>query len=181
MKLNNGVVMSFGKFCGIIYGGPFREFDTTERRLVGIKMAKEINHPFDFSVPTEDFSVPDPKVLEQGLIYAFDSIASGKDVYVGCMGGIGRTGLFMAIATKCLWDWYESKGPLLEVSKQGPIKYVRLNYHPHAVETSKQREFVESFDTARVVQYISELVGEPQKKAQEPLTFWQWLSKLFGG
>src|SRR3546814_6948484 len=57
-----------------------------------------------FSVPTRDFSVPDKAELRDGLFDTFEMMVSGhaEDMYVGCMGGTGRTGLFMAAFAKML-------------------------------------------------------------------------------
>ena len=115
-----------------IYGGPYRKKPAHMR---GVKMAAEIKADCDISVPTQDFSVPDPKQLEEGIRKALVMVSKGEPVYVGCMGGVGRTGLFLAVLLKA-------------VGEKQPIKKVRDYYNPHAVETKEQVKFVEDFDVS---------------------------------
>jgi hypothetical protein len=108
---------------------------------VGVKMAQEIkfrprvpgiDYPVEISIPTEDYKTPDPKQLKAGLKQAVKQILNGRPVYVGCMGGRGRTGLFMAVLAKAF-------------GVANPVEYVRANYYHHAVETKPQYQFVTDF------------------------------------
>jgi protein tyrosine phosphatase len=101
--------------------------------MFGVKMAKEIKADCDVAVPTEDFSVPEAQDLIEGLRAALVPLSKGKAVYVGCMGGKGRTGLFLAALAKLLGE-------------KDPVTFVRMYYYLHAVETSEQKEFVDSLD-----------------------------------
>lgn len=84
----------------------------------------------DMYVPVRDFSVPSsPSLFEDAFEELFQD---GRTVYVGCWGGIGRTGLFMA----CLLKYLGHADPLGEV---------REKHHPHAVETEGQLDFLEKF------------------------------------
>ena len=47
-----------------------------------------------------DFQVPDRLKLYRGLNKALDLMLAGEPLYVGCMGGKGRTGLFLAVLVK---------------------------------------------------------------------------------
>jgi protein-tyrosine phosphatase len=58
---------------------------------------------------------------------------TGKDVYIGCQGGWGRTGLFLALLAKTC-------------GVENPIMYVRQNYARTAVETPAQEKYVRDFD-----------------------------------
>lgn len=137
-------------FRARVFGGPFVNFDVEERRLVGVKMAAEIDHPHNISIPTQDFSVPEPDIMLEGMIKAIRAMREGNDLYVGCMGGVGRTGLFMAILVKaCLVNAGEYGDPI------APILHVRSYYNPHAVETVGQREYVQNFDVTPLLRYIS--------------------------
>lgn len=128
-----------GKYFEVT-GGPYKEADLM--RFVGVKMAKEINLAADVNVPTVDFSVPKVADLTKGIREAVGYIVNGYPVYVGCMGGKGRTGLFMAILAKA-WG--------IDL----PVKYVRANYYSHAVETEGQYEFVKNYKVPRdVVQMV---------------------------
>jgi hypothetical protein len=78
---------------GRIYGGPYvRKPDDID----GVKMAVEINKPCVIDIPTADFSVPELQVFEDGLLGGLKLLHDKSELYAGCMGGIGRTGLFMA-------------------------------------------------------------------------------------
>jgi protein-tyrosine phosphatase len=118
-------------------GGPSHEArDYPEMEFV--KMAKEINLPCSINIPTRDFSVPDPVDLSRGLREAVDFILAGKPVYVGCMAGRGRTGLFLAVLARAF-------------GVENPVEYVRANYYPHAVETADQYKFVMEFKIQDVI------------------------------
>lgn len=109
-----------------IWGGPYV---SRPDGMVGIKMAREINLPCTVDVPTEDFSVPPVGALMRGVAKALVEVEMGETLYVGCMGGTGRTGLFMAALAKY-------------TGEKDPIKYVRKHYKAHAVETSLQEEYI---------------------------------------
>jgi protein-tyrosine phosphatase len=96
-------------------------------------MAQEINRPFDVSVPTRDFSIPHLKDMNEGVKKVLKPLALGEPIYVGCMGGIGRTGLFLACLAKTLGE-------------ENPVRFVRKNYVSHAIETKDQEYFVQYFD-----------------------------------
>ena len=115
----------FGRYH-TVFGGPFFERPTT---MVGVKLAREINRPYDLSVPIKDFSVPNKVDLDEGLELAVSYILDGDPVYSGCFGGKGRTGLFLAILAKAF-------------GIENPVEYVRENYSRHAVETQEQYDFV---------------------------------------
>ena len=83
-------------------------------------------------IPTVDFQTPDRQTLYRGLSKAIDLILAGEPVYVGCMGGKGRTGLFLAVLAKAF-------------GVKKPVEYVREHYYAHAVETAEQYDFVKQF------------------------------------
>lgn len=133
----------------VVTGGPFREVPA---EMFGVKMAAEISHPNDVDIPTKDFDVPSQVLLRDGLIKAVEAMVQGKPVYVGCMAGKGRTGLFLAVLAKA-------------AGMKHPVEYVRENYYAHAVETTKQYEFVTKFE-------IPHEVTKMLKKAR----FWSWFT-----
>lgn len=114
----------------LIYGGPYAR---KPRGMFGIRMAKEINLPAAAVVECKDFGTPDPVQTIAALNKCLDLMIEGHPVYVGCMGGIGRTGTFLALLAK-LWQ-----------VKGDPIHYVRCNYLVTAVETRDQANFVRAF------------------------------------
>jgi len=153
MELKKGIPVRFGLISGVVFGGPFRNYVPGTRRLVGVKMAQEIEHPHDFKVDTRDFSVPSQAAMQAGIMFAISNLYKGYDVYAGCMGGIGRTGLFMACMAKVQHDYFASVGeaPPRPVP---PVAYVRAHYIPHAVETDEQQDFVADFDTGPAVRAL---------------------------
>jgi len=124
----------FGKHF-TVFGGPYVEKPSS---MVGVRMAVEIRRPADIVIPTEDFSVPSTHDLNIGLIAAVKNIVAGEPVYVGCMGGRGRTGLFLAVLAKAF-------------GIENPVEYIRENYYSHAVETNQQYQFVENYVVPPVV------------------------------
>lgn len=125
MKGKMQLPMFWGSYF-TVYGGRYVD---RPAQMKGVKMAVEINRPNDVSVPVKDFSVPSMEEMLEGLEDTVDLVLSGKPVYVGCMGGIGRTGLMLAALAKA-WGINE------------PVAYVRAQYFSHAVETPQQMDFI---------------------------------------
>lgn len=115
-----------------VYGGPYRD---RPNAVPGVKMAEEIEAPFAVSIPTRDFSVPPIGTMMIGLCKALWVLRRNSEIYVGCMGGVGRTGLFMALL-------YRAVGNL---DGEEAVTRVRHNYNVHAVETDQQKEYVKTF------------------------------------
>lgn len=122
--------VKFGSFSGKIWGGPYRNRPTD---YFGVKMAGEVQSPCDVDIPTKDFSTPDPFRLKVGLLSVMLALFDGREVYVGCMGGSGRTGLFMAALAKVC-------------NVPDPVAYVRRTYKASAVETREQAAYIEKLD-----------------------------------
>jgi protein-tyrosine phosphatase len=112
--------------------------------MVGVKLAREINRPHEVSIPIKDFSVPETAALDAGLTIAVARILAGDPIYAGCMGGRGRTGLFLAVLAKAF-------------GIQAPVEYVREHYSVHAVETAEQYAFVLTYvvpaDVVRAIKF----------------------------
>lgn len=144
--------------------GPYRErFPGT----YGVKLAEnhQVPNACDYHFPIQDFGVPkaaDFQVLLAKLILLADD---GHVVYVGCMGGIGRTGMVLAGLARVL-------------RKQGgdaAIAWTRRNYLGHAVETRAQEQLVRDFDVAAVRRAVRE--GKPAVAAS---CISRYISNLFG-
>lgn len=182
MELNKSINVTLGTLSTTVYGGRFRDFDTSERRLVGIKMAVEIDHDHHISIPTADYSVPTQKAMQHGIALALYAIEQGNDLYVGCMGGIGRTGLFMGCMLKLVNDYYQRE--------TDPVLMVRKGYKAHAIETPEQMYFVRNFDTTELLVLVKKLQTTKIIYVEQPvpvpvvihvyMTPWQWLLTKLG-
>lgn len=131
MKMLKSLKLPFGFSSRVVYGGPYYEKPDW---MFGVKMASEIENPSDLFIPTKDFGTPNRKDLIWTIPIIIEHIARGEDVYVGCMGGLGRTGTLLALLAKTMG--------VVE-----PIWYVRENYDQRAIETRDQEEFIDFFDT----------------------------------
>jgi protein-tyrosine phosphatase family protein len=91
--------------------------------------------PWEFRwVAWPDFGLPaDPGALRVALGEAWER-ADRERVEVGCTGGRGRTGTGLA----CI-------AVLDGVPAERAVEYVRRHYHPDAVETAGQCQFVAEF------------------------------------
>ena len=110
-------------------GGPDPEFGLY---VVGSEMH---GVPWEFRwVAWPDYGLPaDPAAMRSALVEAWER-ADRERVEVGCIGGRGRTGTALA----CI-------AVLDGVSADQAVEYVRRHYHPDAVETEEQRQFVAAF------------------------------------
>jgi hypothetical protein len=133
-----------GGFRTLVFtGGPFDAIRNTDCDF-GVCVRAE-NVPatgVDVHLPIPDFSVP----ASQGETWvavrqAFEAALEGKKVYVGCLGGWGRTGLFLALLAKA-------------AGVEDPVAFVRANYTSRAVETKAQQRFVDNFDTAALTSHV---------------------------
>lgn len=119
-----------------VAAGPYRE------RLEGtyvFKLAPEIDAPFDDQLVIPDFGVPKMDAFENALTRITKRMLLGDMVYIGCMGGIGRTGMMLAGLYR-----------VLDGRELDAVSWVRANYLGHAVETQAQRNLVNQFDVMRV-------------------------------
>jgi len=119
----------FGLVKRVIVGGPYV---AKPDDYFGIKMAIEIDRPCDVDIPTKDFSVPKYEDLDNGVRASLIPIAKNKPVFVGCFGGLGRTGLLMGALAKAL-------------NIPEPVLYVRANFKSHAIETDQQVKFIGNY------------------------------------
>lgn len=151
MKVGNGnIPLRIGNLIDTkVHGGPYRElpFD-----MFGVKMAVEIKEPCNVDIPTQDFNVPEVSDLRAGVVKALMAMMNNEVVYAGCMGGIGRTGLFLAALAKVQIEYRKSK----HRAGRGddPVLYVRNHFIPHAVETEQQKQFIADFDVSDIVAWL---------------------------
>jgi len=121
-----------------LMAGPFRE---RVEGAYGMLLASELHElDHDFLLVCRDFGVPEMRDYESAISAIALETAVGNLVYIGCMGGIGRTGTVMAGLVRVLTD----------CNGEEAVTWVRANYLGHAVETKAQRELVASFNADRV-------------------------------
>ena len=142
------IKLQLGMLHTAVYGGPY---SARPKNKVGVKLAAELGLPCNVNVPIEDFSTPDPAVMLRGMMATMMLLATGSLVYVGCAGGIGRTGLFMASLVKAMG---EINGEDID-----PVAYVRSHYYSGAVETEGQKEFIRSLDVTPLVEWWKQTEG----------------------
>ncbi len=138
-----------------VFGGPFDHRPRSEKQFNVCVRAERVP-PTDIHahLPIVDFEVPNPsqrQLVEDTLFKALKAAIDGKQVYVGCMGGVGRTGLFMALLAKA-------------ADVKNPVSFVRASYDSHAVETKDQKAYVEAFDV---------------RPLQRRLFWYAWQSRAF--
>ncbi len=148
-----------------VLSGPYRDKPDEVR---GVKLAKELDLPCDVDLPIRDYCIPSVSSMVRGLREAFEILGEDQIIYVGCFGGIGRTGMFLALMVRFmalhrtlkpapktgfrLWwaklTWgreFEDITPEDQLMRMQPVNYVRANVNPHAVETTEQELFVTGF------------------------------------
>lgn len=156
--LRHVFVLVGGHVVGLL-GGPYYDRDQADdkpwkglvpRKPIWVKMAVEIEEPCDYSVPTRDFDTPNTETLRRVLFHVLlQAIDEHRVIGVGCMGGVGRTGLFIAAVAKI-------------AGVDSPITWTRAHYREHAVETEDQRAFVtnlETQDIKRALKYATSYWG----------------------
>jgi len=143
-----------------IGAGPTRELP--DNRLL-IRCAAEIKVPpvvIAADVSVHDFKPFDDEVVLEALPGIMAALRGGMRLYVGCMGGTGRTGTMLAILA----------GQHPDVSGEDAIRYIRSVYKPGAIETPEQEAQVirlseRKFITAETRAWPSEDKKEPQRKS----------------
>ena len=124
---------------GRIYAGPWRK---RPRNYVGICLAREmvtVDNVPDYLVDWPDFGLPrGPRSdLDDVINMTLMHLRRGDNVYVGCAGGSGRTGTFLALLTKISGVTHD------------PVGYVRRHYKKTAVETAEQMRYVDEMEVRR--------------------------------
>ena len=128
------IVPMGAKRAVLVAAGPYSKFQDYR---VGVCLAPEViankGLVYDVIVEWPDFGIPDEYEVKQALVEVCLHLIKKHPVYVGCMGGIGRTGTFLSLLCKMGGEMF-------------PVDYVRNHYLPHAVETRQQISFICDFD-----------------------------------
>lgn len=115
-----------------LYCGSFRDHLPSVK---GIKLAPELNLAANYELPIVDFSIPDIGEVLLLIDWMDNNTNEDCELYLGCNGGYGRTGLIAA----CVLIAFE------ELSVPRAIDWVRDQVHPHCIETRQQEQFVQDF------------------------------------
>lgn len=121
------IPLASGK-TGYIFAGP------TRTRLEGyalVRLAAEIEVPIGivaYNLPVSDFKPLDPLALMDAIPNILNDLESGVRLYVGCMGGSGRTGTLLALLV--------AQHPSFDGT--AAISYIRQVYKASAIETKEQ-------------------------------------------
>jgi len=124
----------------VLHGGPYR---SKPHELLGVRL--EMSAPADDTMvvdfPIVDFGVPDYEDLVTAVHKAYERALGARELYIGCTGGFGRTGLFMT----CLMArvMFENGFPFPDA--KAAVTYLRALYVPNAVETADQMDMVERY------------------------------------
>lgn len=122
-----------------VIGGPYA---ACPKDFYGVCLVEREPAQYHVWLPIADFSVPKkPEDVEHAIKEVFHQLLLGREVYVGCMGGFGRTGLFLALLARA-------------AGQADPIGYVRKNYTPRAVETPEQEQYVMTFPVAGIQSWL---------------------------
>lgn len=148
-----------------VMAGPTRELPK-DRKL--IRCAEEIPVHEDriaFDVSTKDFRPFDADTLRSTLPAILRALEAGDRLYVGCMGGTGRTGTLLAILA--------AQHPAMSGAEA--IVYIRQVYKPGAVETAEQEGQVMAFASARAAEAVNASSPEPEGFPFNPWNPMDWL------
>lgn len=145
--------LRLGSIKADIVGGPYNQ---KPPYFYGIKMAEEIQRDCVISIPTRDYHVPDTGRLLAGLYAGISLAQQGVPLWVGCMGGIGRTGLYFAALAKVMARYQKLTKHKVTID---PIAYTRSQYLAHAVETDEQMRWVADLDVGAVAQWAVYISG----------------------
>jgi hypothetical protein len=145
--------LKLGTIQANLVGGPYRN---KPKDFYGIKMAEEINADCVISVPTRDFSVPDTGRLIAGLYCGISLAQQQVPIWVGCLGGVGRTGLYFAALAKVMARYQKLTKKKVTID---PVAYTREHYYSHAVEIAEQKKWVEDLNVDAVAEWAVHLSG----------------------
>lgn len=166
------IPLASGKI-GHIMAGPTREMPDGYQL---VRCAKEIPVPgarIAFDVGTEDFSTFNETKLADNVPGILHALEAGERLYVGCMGGVGRTGTLLALLV--------AQNPFF--TGQTAIAYIRQVYVSHAVETAEQERQVITLAGVMSVKVthppVPDTVFDETPEQVAPSGFLWWLKGLF--
>ncbi len=133
------IKLGMGEIVGGACGSPREGYDIYIGFDYGMKMQHQ-PFPWDqkadpiieFQYRITDMCAPkSPKEFKKMIEWCAEQLHDGKNIHVGCIGGHGRTGLFLAALVS-----------LHEDVTDDPIAYVRKHHCKKAVESDSQLKFL---------------------------------------
>jgi hypothetical protein len=133
------IKLGMGEIVGAACGSPREGYDIYIGFDYGMKMQHQ-PFPWDqkddpiieFQYRITDMCAPkSPKEFKKMIEWVSEQLDDGKKIHVGCIGGHGRTGLFLAALVS-----------LYEDLTDDPIGYVRKEHCKKAVESKSQMKFL---------------------------------------
>ena len=134
-----------------IIGGPYRRLHEIGAPGYYVNMAAEIDLDADIRIPVLDFSVPQGD-LDEDLMKILMAGFTGQPIYVGCMGGIGRTGLLIGLLYKL--SLVADEAPSLVVYSDRAVLLTREHFKAHAIETDEQQDFIHGYDISHFDEFL---------------------------
>jgi hypothetical protein len=107
-----------------VYIGFDQSMSFTQRNWPWKKGAEVLFYVQDMSVPAS------PEEFKKLIAWTHKQLQDGKKIHAGCIGGHGRTGMFLAALIKTI------------AGEEDAIAYVRKNYCVKAVESASQVDFL---------------------------------------
>lgn len=162
---------------GWVHAGPTRELPEGYGL---VRCAKEIRGYRDriaYDVGTSDYEPFSKEILTRALPNILRDIEDGKPLYIGCMGGVGRTGTLLSILV--------AQHPAF--TGETAIEYIRGVYRSGAVETVAQKQQVNEFAHAARIAALAAKMGAQDFAEERQLVvnassrspWWQQVLTLF--
>jgi hypothetical protein len=135
-----------------VVGGPYRRRPGDH---YGVCLLESEPASYGVWLPIPDFSIPESREdVEYALKEVLHQCMLERRVWIGCAGGLGRTGLVLALLAKV-------------AGYSHPVRHVRDSYHPHAVETDQQMDYVAEFEVGPIRRWMLKrsfrrLIGRPR-------------------
>ncbi|AUR95926.1 protein-tyrosine phosphatase-like protein [Vibrio phage 1.215.B._10N.222.54.F7] len=124
---NKHTGFTFNLYCGSYHDRP--------ENMLGIKLAPEIVRYCVYELPIPDFSVPTTNEVLRLIDWISNTTTENYELYLGCYGGYGRTGLIAACILVALTG----------IDAPDAIRDVRSKVHHNCIETPVQELFVQHF------------------------------------
>lgn len=154
--------LKLGAVFATIIGGPYAYAAAHPTVAdVRVKLAPEVKGECEVLLPIRDFSIPNEDQAYNAVHTVLMELMEGSSLYVGCMGGFGRTGLFLALLVKAAQEYEILYGRNADWAHEDPVEFVRSRYVKRAVETVEQEDFVAAFNPRAAVQIIRSMQPVP--------------------